>query len=314
MGTSLDREFRLAPPGSGRGVSCDTDGAFLANIPLLKRSEADSDWEPRDCVELSEQSSTEFGLPIDMSSKVGGLHAISRALNENDVARAQIATVLLGIPDYPSNLNETTSHCDLIKFVRDLYWTGLIKIGDEGDLQKAGYNPAEPRDEYGRWTCEDADAAHLDDGVYHPDSDPDVLDPIAGSPEQLLLNRLTHQLQVNKEMAKWRKWGFKVTPNVMFINPKTGTPVVVDYVVSQLVPDPFGWFLFRKPEPLWACDVKTGGGGLTDNQKEVYPHILAGGVVIPVGDNAAYAGFEVGEPTIVSELYVGRNLPSDTVH
>ena len=36
-----------------------------------------------------------------MSSKMGGVKAIANALNEGDVARAQIATVLLGIPDLP---------------------------------------------------------------------------------------------------------------------------------------------------------------------------------------------------------------------
>jgi hypothetical protein len=312
MGTSLDREFRLAPPG-GRGISCDANGAFLGSIPLLKRSEAGSEWEPCECAELSEQISAEFGLTIDMSSKMGGLNAISRALNENDIARAQIATLLLGIPDHPSTLNESPSQRDLIKFVRDLYWTGLIKIDDESDLQKAGYNPGEPRDECGRWTCEGADAAHLDDGVYHPDNDPAHLDPI-GDPKQLLLNQLTHQQQVNQEVAEWRKKGFTVTTNVWFRSATTGTPIVADYVVSIWVPDPAALFLWPTLEPILARDVKTGGGGLTDNQKEVYPHILAGGKVIPVGLKAAQAGFWIGFPTTIQELYVGHDLPSDTVH
>ena len=105
----MDREFRLAPAGSGRGVSCDANGAFVGGIPLLKRSEAGNDWEPRDCVELSEQIAMNFGLPIDMTAKMGGLGAISRALNEGNIARAQIATVLLAIPGAPSTSSETSS-------------------------------------------------------------------------------------------------------------------------------------------------------------------------------------------------------------
>ncbi|HEX4159764.1 MAG TPA: hypothetical protein VHY79_14955 [Rhizomicrobium sp.] len=211
----MDREFRLAPAGSRRGVSCDHDGAFVGSIPLLKRSQAGGDWEPRDCAELSERIGAEFGLPVDMTSKVGGLNAISRALNNGDIARAQIATVLLGIPEPPSKPSETTSHPEFIKFLGDLYWTGLIRIGDQNDLRKAGYNPAEPRDECGQWTCGGAGTARLDDGVYHPDSDPTHLDEI-GDPKQLLLNQLTHQQQVNQEVAEWRKKGFEVTTNVWF--------------------------------------------------------------------------------------------------
>ncbi len=71
-------EFRLSPPGSGQGTSCDAQGAFVGGIPLLKRSHGNSrdHWEPRDCAQLSKQIGADFGLPIDMSSKVGGLNAI----------------------------------------------------------------------------------------------------------------------------------------------------------------------------------------------------------------------------------------------
>ncbi len=200
----MNREFSLAPPGSGSGVSCDADGAFIGDIPLLKRAGADGEWEPRECAELSERISAEFGLPIDMTSKIGGLHVISRALNEDNLARAQVATVLLGIPEPPPMSSGTTPHYELIKFVRSLCWTGLINASDISDLQKAGFNSAEPRDDCGRWTCEGTGAAQLDDGVYHPDADLGQLDPI-GDPKQLLLNRLTHQQQVNAEIAEWRK-------------------------------------------------------------------------------------------------------------
>ena len=30
-------EFHLSPPGTGRGLSCDANGAFVGNIPPLKR-------------------------------------------------------------------------------------------------------------------------------------------------------------------------------------------------------------------------------------------------------------------------------------
>src|ERR1700733_4985030 len=75
----------------------------------------------------SKHLSTDFGLPIDLSAKTGGLKAICNALNDGDVARAQIAAVLLGIPDPPPLLKSARSQSDMINFIRDLHWSGLIK-------------------------------------------------------------------------------------------------------------------------------------------------------------------------------------------
>lgn len=134
------REFRLSPPRSGRGVSCDTSGAYVGSVPLLKRSNMHGKdrWEPRNCEQLSKQLGSEFGLPIDLSMKAGGLKAICNALNEGDVARAQIATVLLGIPDPPPSTKRPHPPGEMIKFIRDLNWSGLIK---------ADWDP----DEHPRW-------------------------------------------------------------------------------------------------------------------------------------------------------------------
>jgi hypothetical protein len=126
---ALTREFRLSPPGKGLGVSCDAEGAFVGAIPILERLQKNSRdaWQLRDCEELSEQISMHYGLPIDMSSKTGGLRAIASALNEGDVARAQIATVLLGIPDPPPLFKGDFARDRMITLVRDLHWSGLLK-------------------------------------------------------------------------------------------------------------------------------------------------------------------------------------------
>ena len=328
------REFRLSPKGSGRGISCDESGAFVGAIPLLEKSvvHGKDRWQPRNSDELSKQLGSHFGLPVDISPKAGRLKAIANALSKDDLARAQIATVLLGIPEPPALSKGTRTPQAIIEFIRDLYWSGLIKWSDdEGALLKAGYNPDEPRDEHGRLTTDgsdgtgDSDAADaflrysiregiLNDGVYHPESDPVELEETASSPEQLRLNRLVHDEQVQREMRAWRKKGFVPIPNVTFEDPRTGTIVVADYVVSAWVPDPMSFGLFPKLEPFLVRDVKTGGGGLTENQKKVYPYILAGGEVVPVGDNAALAGFEADEPTVIAEMYVGRDLPGDAAH
>jgi hypothetical protein len=76
----LVREFRLSP----QGVSCDGNGAFLGAVPLLKRSHANGKdrWQPIDGEQLCKQISAQFGLPVDMSRKMGGLKTIAEALGE----------------------------------------------------------------------------------------------------------------------------------------------------------------------------------------------------------------------------------------
>jgi hypothetical protein len=132
-GKSMIREFRLVPSGAGQGVSCDANGAFVGAVPLLKQSRDECRWEPRNCEQLSKQLGADFGLPIDMSSKIGGLRAICNALNDGDLARAQIATVLLAIPDPPPLVKSTRSRKDVIKFIRDLDWSGMIKADWDSD-------------------------------------------------------------------------------------------------------------------------------------------------------------------------------------
>jgi len=124
----LIREFHLSRRETG-GVSCDAEGAFIGSIPILRRLQRNGtyEWLPRDCDDLSEQMSAEYGLPIDMSPKAGGLKAIAKALNERDVARAQIATVLLGVPD-PLPLSKGESSLQqMINLVCDLNWSGMLK-------------------------------------------------------------------------------------------------------------------------------------------------------------------------------------------
>lgn len=337
----MTREFRLSPAGSGHGVSCDEAGAFIDSIPLLKRTRLNGEtvWVARNAAEISDALSSNYGLPIDFSSRAGGLNAIARALNEGELARAQTATVLLAIPEAPVLSKSASARHGLIRFIRDLHQSNLIKAdwdadehprwpagapdsqggqfapkGEGGDLQGTSGDSITARDTSSAFLQYGDEEAKLDDGVYHPDSDPAELDPTASSPAQLLLNRLQHDRQVLREMESYRRRGVPVIPNVTFEDPRTGTRIIADYVVSIWVPDPESMML-PTLEPMLVRDVKTGDGGLTDNQKQVYPYILRGGEVIPVGFNAALAGFHVGEPTNIAPIFnVGRDAPSDTEH
>jgi hypothetical protein len=82
---------------------------------------------------LSKQIGDRLGLPIDMSAKASGIEAIANALNEGNVARAQVAAVLMGIPDPPPLTKGSRSHSEMTKFIRDLHWSGLIKVDWDPD-------------------------------------------------------------------------------------------------------------------------------------------------------------------------------------
>jgi hypothetical protein len=136
---TLIHEFRLALRGNG-GVSCDEGGVFVGAVPMLARTRRNGkdEWQPRACDDLSREMSALYGLPIDISSKRGGLATIAKALNEGDVVRAQVATVLLGIPHPPSLSKGAPSRQETIELASDLHWSGLLK---------AGWDP----DEHPRW-------------------------------------------------------------------------------------------------------------------------------------------------------------------
>jgi hypothetical protein len=86
----LIHQSHLSSRGNG-GIFCDEGGAFIGAVPMLARTHRNGkdEWRPRDCDHLSEELSAQYGLPVDMSSKGGGLAAIAKALNEGDVVRAQ---------------------------------------------------------------------------------------------------------------------------------------------------------------------------------------------------------------------------------
>ena len=79
-----------------------------------------------------------FSIPVDLSRKSGGLATIAHALNAGEVARAQIATLNLQIPDPPPSSTIAPARDELVKLISSLDASGLIK---------ADWNP----DEHPRW-------------------------------------------------------------------------------------------------------------------------------------------------------------------
>ena len=159
MNAPLTREFRLSVR-KGLGVCCDADGAFVGAVPLLKRT--NDEWTSRDSEELSESLSEAYGLPVDVSPKTKALAAVARALNEGNVARAQMTTLFAHFPDPPRLAKRAPSRDEIIGLAQALDWAGLLKINSNHYPAKA------PGGKGGQFAPKDADT--------NPDAQNDVPD------------------------------------------------------------------------------------------------------------------------------------------
>src|SRR5215469_12766209 len=92
------RVFRLKPTEQRTGISCDETGVFVDGVPLLVRHrdiDGQQVWEPLSLPKLNAIMTRLYGLPLDMSVKIGGLSAIANALNKRNISLAMIATLHL---------------------------------------------------------------------------------------------------------------------------------------------------------------------------------------------------------------------------
>jgi hypothetical protein len=118
----LTCEFGLSVPADGHGVSCDANGAYIDLIPLLEKRFSDGQlrWEPRDSKTLSAEITAHYGLPIDLTSRANGLHAIASALNDGNLAKAQLVALFLRFPTLRQASAPSLSDNAVVNFVREL--------------------------------------------------------------------------------------------------------------------------------------------------------------------------------------------------
>jgi len=129
-----ERIFRLRV-GS---VECDAQGPRVANVPLLVKEEAIG-WRPRPASEITSALTSIFAVPIDVSLKLRGLAAVADALNQGDIARAQIATLLLKLPDPQSFETEGGGALRKFSALAEAGWIG--KDWDPAKHPRAGAPP-----------------------------------------------------------------------------------------------------------------------------------------------------------------------------
>ena len=95
---SFARHFRLRPGG----VECDAEGLRIGGVALLAR-DAKGAWGRHDERDLSRELSKRYGFPLDIERKRKGVDVVAAALANGELARAQIAALLLQLPDPPTS-------------------------------------------------------------------------------------------------------------------------------------------------------------------------------------------------------------------
>lgn len=96
--------YRLAAEGDRHGVSCGRDGLYIGATPLLVRVATPgqgTQWVLRPLSDINVALSNCYGFSVDAAAKVRGLEAVARALNQGDLALAQVAALNLCFPDPP---------------------------------------------------------------------------------------------------------------------------------------------------------------------------------------------------------------------
>ena len=130
-----DSVFRL---GHG-AVDCDSDGLRVASHDLLRRERGEASRSPYalpPVAELEERLWRAYGCRISAAGKVRGLQVVVDALNAGEIARAQIATLLLKLPD-PATAKRSAS--ELAKRLHNGGW--LLKDWNPSKHPRTGTAP-----------------------------------------------------------------------------------------------------------------------------------------------------------------------------
>lgn len=108
------QEYRLEAPDHPYGMSCDANGPALGPIRLLAKTA--NSFEPRPIDELQNIFDATFAHPFDYSGLLKGLRTVAGALNDGDLARAMMATLLLRLP--PLNEEEAIRARNAVAMVK----------------------------------------------------------------------------------------------------------------------------------------------------------------------------------------------------
>ena len=119
------RRFALSADRDRGGVSCNPQGVFVGDVPLLESR--NGRWAVRPVAELNNELSACYRIPVDIAAKLGALTLIANALNRGDMAMAAIAAVQMQFPDPPPLAKGAEAVDEIIRRAAELCRGGLLK-------------------------------------------------------------------------------------------------------------------------------------------------------------------------------------------
>jgi hypothetical protein len=143
------RSFRL----SRGGIECDEQGLRVGDLALLTHDEKGV-WAARDERDLDCDLSRVYGFPVATRAKMVGFGAVANALQDRNIAKAQIATLLLQLPEPLSRTDAALAKSAERRLHFDLIACGLLKVDDDWDEKhprtgsppNAGWFASKPKD------------------------------------------------------------------------------------------------------------------------------------------------------------------------
>ncbi len=122
-------------------VECDEDGPRVGGNALLRRTGSAPGaprWRLPPLAEIERGLARAYRCEIVAAGKLGGLRVVADALDKGELARAQIATLLMRLPDPPPSGASPTDRANLEKRLAD---SGLLKDWDPDEHPRAGVAP-----------------------------------------------------------------------------------------------------------------------------------------------------------------------------
>ncbi len=123
-------------------VECDEEGPRVAGVCLLEKNQdtmARERWRVPPLPAVESRLRRAYERRIDAAHKLGALRVVAEALNDGELARAQIAALLLRLPDPPAAAERSTVGLGLDKALHNNGW--LLKDWDPEAHPRTGVAP-----------------------------------------------------------------------------------------------------------------------------------------------------------------------------
>jgi hypothetical protein len=136
---STVRVFRLSPGG----IECDGLGLRVGGVAPLAPNEMGI-WAARHERDLDRDLSRVYGLPVEARAEMAGFATVANALQGREIAKAQIATLLLRLPEPLRPAAAELGKSGRRSLSRDLVACGLLKADagwDEDEHPRTGSAP-----------------------------------------------------------------------------------------------------------------------------------------------------------------------------